>query len=156
MIRKVLVANRGEIAIRVCRTLREMGIPSVTVYSDADRAAPHARAGDESVRIGPAPPADSYLNAGSILDAAHAAHADAIHPGYGFLSQSAPFARACREAGVVFIGPSPESMEVLGDKVSSRRAAARCGVPVVPGSEGTTDVARARIEADRIGYPAFS
>lgn len=155
MIRKVLVANRGEIALRVCRTLRAMEIPSVTVHSDADRAAPHAKAGDESVRIGPAAPADSYLNAAALLEAARATGADAIHPGYGFLSQSAPFARACREAGVVFIGPSPESMERLGDKVSSRRSAARCGVPIVPGAEGVEDARRARIEADRIGYPVL-
>ncbi|HET7497616.1 MAG TPA: biotin carboxylase N-terminal domain-containing protein [Candidatus Eisenbacteria bacterium] len=155
MIRKVLVANRGEIALRVCRTLRAMEIPSVTVYSDADRTAPHADFGDESVRLGPASPADSYLNATALLEAAHATGADAIHPGYGFLSQSAAFARACREAGVVFIGPSPESMERLGDKVSSRRSAARCGVPVVPGVEGIEDAARARAEADRIGYPVL-
>jgi len=155
VIRKVLVANRGEIALRVCRTLRAMEIPSVTVYSDADRAAPHAAAGDESVRIGPAAPADSYLNAAALLGAARETGADAIHPGYGFLSQSAAFARACREAGVTFIGPSPESMERLGDKVASRRAAARCGVPVVPGVEGIEGAERARAEADRIGYPVL-
>jgi geranyl-CoA carboxylase alpha subunit len=154
-IRKVLVANRGEIAIRICRTLRAMQIPSVTVYSDADRAAPHVEAGDEAVRIGPAAPAESYLNAAALLAAARATGAGAIHPGYGFLSQSVPFARACREADVVFIGPSPESMELLGDKVSSRRTAARCGVPVVPGAEGIADAARARVEADRIGYPVL-
>jgi len=155
VIRKVLVANRGEIALRVCRTLRAMEIPSVTVYSDADRAAPHAEAGDESVRIGPASPADSYLSAAALLGAARAVGADAIHPGYGFLSQSAAFARACREAGVVFIGPSAESMERLGDKVASRRAAERCGIPRVPGAEGVDDARRARVEADRIGYPVL-
>jgi geranyl-CoA carboxylase alpha subunit len=117
--------------------------------------APHAEAGDESVWIGPAPPADSYLNAAALLEAARATGADAIHPGYGFLSQSAPFARACREAGVIFIGPSAESMERLGDKVASRRSAARCGVPVVPGAEGIDDARRARVEADRIGYPVL-
>jgi acetyl/propionyl-CoA carboxylase alpha subunit len=155
VIRKVLIANRGEIALRVSRTLRAMEIPSVTVYSDADRGAPHAEAGEESVRIGPASPADSYLNVAALLEAARTTGADAIHPGYGFLSQSAPFARACREAGVVFIGPSPESMERLGDKVASRRSAARCGVPIVPGAEGVEDARRARIEADRIGYPVL-
>ena len=110
--RKVLVANRGEIAVRVCRTLKEMGIPSVTVYSDADRGAPHTRSGDEAVAIGPAPPAQSYLNAQAILEAARRVAADGIHPGYGFLSESATFAKQCRDAGLVFIGPSPESMVV--------------------------------------------
>ena len=153
--RKVLVANRGEIAIRICRTLRSMEIASVVVVSDADRGAPHARAGDEAVRIGPAAPSESYLNVPSILEAARTTGAEAIHPGYGFLSQSAAFARACGEAGLVFIGPSPESMEALGDKVASRRAAARCGVPIVPGADGIGDVARARAEAKRIGYPVL-
>ena len=153
--RKVLVANRGEIAIRICRTLRAMRIPSVVVFSDADRGAPHAAAGDEAVRIGPAAPAESYLHAAALLDAARATGSDAIHPGYGFLSQSAAFARACADAGIVFIGPSAESMERLGNKVSSRRAAERCGVPVVPGVEGIEDAARARVEADRIGYPVL-
>ena len=153
--RKVLVANRGEISIRVCRTLREMAIPSVSVYSDADRGSPHVRAADQSARIGPAAPADSYLNAGAILGAARVAGADAIHPGYGFLSQSASFARACGEAGVTFIGPSPEAMERLGDKESSRRAAVRCGVPVIPGAEDVPDADRALAEAKRIGFPVL-
>jgi acetyl/propionyl-CoA carboxylase alpha subunit len=153
--RKVLVANRGEIAIRICRTLRAMEIPSVVVVSDADRGAPHARAGDETVRIGPAAPSESYLNAPALLEAARKTGAEAIHPGYGFLSQSAAFARACAEAGLVFIGPSPESMERLGDKVASRRAAEGCGVPIVPGAEGIADVDRARAEAKRIGYPVL-
>jgi len=151
--RKVLVANRGEIAVRICRTLRDMGIPSVTVYSDADRGAPHAAAGDESIRIGPADPAGSYLNAAVLLDAARALGADAIHPGYGFLSQSAAFVRACRDSAITFIGPSPDSMELLGNKVSSRSAAERAGVPVVPGVEGIEDAIRAQAEAGRIGYP---
>jgi len=157
MFRKILIANRGEIALRICRTLRAMEIPSVTVVSDADRAAPHAEAGDESVRIGGPSPADSYLNAAALLEAARATGADAIHPGYGFLSQSAAFARACRTAGITFIGPSPESMERLGDKVSSRRTAIACGVPVVPGAEDIAigDVSRARSEAARIGYPVL-
>ena len=153
--RKVLVANRGEIAIRVCRTLHAMSLPSVAVYSDADRGAPHIRAAGEAVRIGPAFPADSYLNIVAILDAARATGADAIHPGYGFLSQSASFARACGDAGVTFIGPSPEAMERLGDKESSRRAAARCGVPVIPGAEDVPDAARALAEAARIGFPVL-
>ncbi len=154
-LRKVLVANRGEIAIRVCRTLRTMGIPSVAVYSDADRGAPHVRAADESVRIGPPAPADSYLNVTAILDAARATGADAIHPGYGFLSQSAAFARACEAAGVVFVGPSPDAMERLGDKESSRRAAVRRKVPVIPGAEDVPDAASATTAAARIGFPVL-
>ena len=153
--RKVLVANRGEIAVRVCRTLQAMSLPSVAVYSDADRGAPHVRAAGEAVRIGPAAPAESYLNGAAILDAARATGADAIHPGYGFLSQSASFARACGEAGVTFIGPSPDAMERLGDKESSRRAAARYGVPVIPGAEDVPDAGRARAEAARIGFPVL-
>src|SRR6267142_2205572 len=153
--RKVLVANRGEIAVRVCRTLREMGIPSVTVTSDADRRAPHARAGDESVAIGPAPAAESYLNASAILDAARRTGAEAIHPGYGFLSENAAFAAECRAAGIVFIGPAPESMERLGDKSAARRTAASLGVPLVPGAEEVPSVERAVTEAERVGFPVM-
>ncbi len=153
--RKVLVANRGEIAVRVCRTLRTMGIPSVTVYSDADRGAPHARAGDESVAIGPAAPAQSYLNASAILDAARNTGADAIHPGYGFLSENAMFAAACRAAGIVFIGPSPESMARLGDKSAARRTAASRNVRLVPGAEDVLTVERALAEAERVGFPVM-
>src|SRR6267142_1147993 len=153
--RKVLVANRGEIAVRVCRTLREMGIPSVTVTSDADRRAPHARAGDESVAIGPAPAAESYLNASAILDAARRTGAEAIHPGYGFLSENAAFAAECRAAGIVFIGPAPESMERLGDKSAARRTAASLGVPLVPGAEEVPSVERAVPEAERVGFPVM-
>ena len=153
--RKVLVANRGEIAVRVFRTLREMGIPSVAVTSDADRGALHARSADERVAIGPAPAAESYLDADRILEAARTVGSDAIHPGYGFLSERASFARACRDAGIVFIGPSPESMERLGDKASARKAAVRLGVPVVPGVEGVETAERARSEAERVGYPVL-
>ena len=153
--KKVLVANRGEIAVRVCRTLRAMGIRSVTVYSDPDRGAPHARAGDESVAIGPAAPAQSYLNAAAILDAARRTGADAIHPGYGFLSENAAFAAECRAAGVVFIGPSPESMARLGDKSAARRTAASAGVPLVPGAEEIGSAERARTEAERVGFPVM-
>jgi geranyl-CoA carboxylase alpha subunit len=153
--RKVLVANRGEIAVRVCRTLRAMGIPSVTVYSDADRGAPHARAGDQSVGIGPAPPAQSYLDAGAILDAARRTGADAIHPGYGFLSENAAFAAACREARIAFIGPSPESMAKLGDKAAARGVAAAANVPRVPGADRIDSSEQARAEAERVGYPVM-
>jgi len=153
--RKVLVANRGEIAVRVCRTLRAMGIPSVTVTSDADRSAPHARAGDETVAIGPAPPAQSYLNAAAILDAARRTGAEAIHPGYGFLSENAAFAAECRAAGIVFIGPSPESMARLGDKSAARRTALSCDVPVVPGAEEIDSAERGLVEAERVGFPVI-
>jgi acetyl/propionyl-CoA carboxylase alpha subunit len=153
--RKILVANRGEIAVRIFRTLREMAIPSVAVYSEADRGSLHARAADESVLIGPAPAAESYLDSRRILEASRRVGADAIHPGYGFLSERAAFARECREAGIAFIGPSPESMERLGDKASARRAAIRLGVPVVPGVEGVPTAERARAEAERIGYPVL-
>src|SRR5258705_958323 len=153
--RKILVANRGEIAVRVCRTLRAMGIASVTVYSDADRGAPHARAGDESVAIGPAAPAESYLNAAAILDAARRTSAQAIHPGYGFLSENAAFAAACRDAGIVLLGPSPESMARLGDKSEARRTAARAGVPLVPGADEVVSADKARTEAGRVGFPVM-
>ncbi|HXF58544.1 MAG TPA: biotin carboxylase N-terminal domain-containing protein, partial [Candidatus Saccharimonadales bacterium] len=152
---KVLVANRGEIAARVCRTLRAMDIPSVTVFSDADRGAPHARAGDESVAIGPAAPAESYLNQGRILDAARKTGATAIHPGYGFLSENAAFAAACRDQGIAFIGPSPESMASLGDKAAARRVAASAGVPLVPGVDRIDSAQQAAAEADRVGYPVM-
>jgi acetyl/propionyl-CoA carboxylase alpha subunit len=153
--RKILVANRGEIAARIFRTLREMGIPSVAVYSEADRGALHARAADEAVLIGPAPAAESYLDSRRILEAARRVGADATHPGYGFLSERADFALACRNAGIAFIGPSPESMERLGDKTAARRSAIRLGVPVVPGVEGVDTVERAQAEAGRIGYPVL-
>ena len=152
---KVLVANRGEIAVRVCRTLRQMGIPSVTVYSEADRGAPHVRAGDESVAIGPAPAAQSYLDPSAILDAARRTGAGAIHPGYGFLSENAAFAATCRDAGVVFIGPSPESMARLGDKTAARRTAASLGIPLVPGAEEVASADRAVAEAERVGFPVM-
>ncbi len=153
--RKILVANRGEIAVRVCRTLRDMGIASVTVYSEADRGTLHARAGDKSVLLGPAPAAESYLNAPAVLDAARRTGAEAIHPGYGFLSENAAFARACRDAGVVFSGPSPGSMARLGDKSAARRTAGSVGVPLVPGAEEIASADRARAEADRLGYPVM-
>jgi acetyl/propionyl-CoA carboxylase alpha subunit len=153
--RKILVANRGEIALRVLRTLREMEIRSVTIYSDADRDALHARAGDESVRIGPAPAPESYLDSERILEVARQTGADALHPGYGFLAESPSFAKACAASGISFIGPSPESMERLGNKASARKAAVRLGIPVVPGIEDVPTAERARKEAGRIGYPVL-
>ncbi|MBI4231194.1 MAG: hypothetical protein HY608_10200, partial [Planctomycetes bacterium] len=134
-IQKVLVANRGEIAIRICRTLREMGIRSVAVFSEADRDAPHVFAADEAYPVGPAPVAQSYLDPTRILDVAASAKADAIHPGYGFLSESAAFSERVEKAGLTWIGPSPGSIRALGDKLSARGIASRAGVPVLPGTE---------------------
>lgn len=132
---KVLIANRGEIAVRLIRTLREMGMRSVAVYSDADRAAMHVRRADEAVHIGPAPSSESYLNIDRILDAARKHHADAIHPGYGFLSENPRFAQACEDAGFTFIGPSARSIALMGSKTEARRVAQSGGAPIVPGSD---------------------
>src|SRR5947208_2766203 len=130
---KILIANRGEIALRVIRTLREMGIRSVAIYSDVDRAALHVRKADEAAHVGPPPSAESYLNFEHILAAARRHGADAIHPGYGFLSENARFAQACEEAGIAFIGPSPASIALMGSKTEARRVAKAAGAPVVPG-----------------------
>jgi len=132
-LRRVLVANRGEIAIRVFRACREAGIETVAVYSDADRDAPHTRAADQSVNIGPAAPAESYLKIEAILDAARVAGCDAVHPGYGFLSENAQFARACEESNIRFIGPPAETIEKMGSKIGARQLMEAAGVPVVPG-----------------------
>jgi acetyl-CoA carboxylase biotin carboxylase subunit len=152
--RKVLVANRGEIAVRVIRTCKEMGIPTVAVYSDVDRLGLHVRMADEAYPIGPAPAGESYLRIEAILDAARRSGADAIHPGYGFLSENPDFARACRDAGLTFIGPSPEAMALLGDKLAAKQTVARVGVPLVPGTtEPIEDERQLRSEAERIGFP---
>src|SRR5688500_10913566 len=133
MLRRILIANRGEIALRVIRSCRELRIDTVAVYSDADAAAPHVAAAHRAVRIGPAPPSESYLSTAAILDAARLTGADAIHPGYGFLSENAAFAAACADSGVVFIGPPAAAIASLGSKIAARELAARAGVPVVPG-----------------------
>jgi acetyl-CoA/propionyl-CoA carboxylase biotin carboxyl carrier protein len=151
---KVLIANRGEIAIRVARTLKEMGIGSVAIYSEIDREAPHVREADEAFLIGPAVPAESYLNVEKIIDTAKEAGAEAIHPGYGFLAENADFARACAEAGITFIGPPPEAIEAMGSKTRAREIMAEAGVPIVPGAtEPAKDVEDAKRQAEEAGYP---
>ena len=133
MFRRVLVANRGEIAVRVIRTCRRLGIETVLTVSDADAASLPARLADKVIRIGPAPAADSYLNVEAVVGAALAAGVDAVHPGYGFLSENARLARACAAAGIVFIGPTPETLEAAGDKLAAREHAMAAGLPVLPG-----------------------
>src|SRR6266850_1834257 len=156
MFRKILVANRGEIACRVIRTAKRMGIRTVAVYSDADRDALHVRLADESRRLGPPPAAESYLNGDAILAAAKASGAEAIHPGYGFLSENEEFAAACQRAGVVFIGPSPEAIAAMGDKSAAKRLMEKAGVPLVPGYHGENqDAAFLEKEAARIGFPVL-
>jgi acetyl-CoA carboxylase biotin carboxylase subunit len=155
-LRKILIANRGEIAVRIARACRELDIASVAVYSEADRAALHVRMADEAVAIGPAPSRESYLRIDRVLEAARRSGADAIHPGYGFLAEYADFARACEEAGIVFIGPRSETIALMGEKTSARRLAVEAGVPVVPGTlEPLDDLGRLRAEAERIGLPVM-
>ncbi|HWB83157.1 MAG TPA: acetyl-CoA carboxylase biotin carboxylase subunit [Bryobacteraceae bacterium] len=153
MVRKVLIANRGEIAVRVMRTLREMGIGAVAVYSDADRTSLHVRMADEAAHIGPAPSSESYLRVDRILDAARRHGVDAIHPGYGFLSENADFAAACGAAGIVFIGPSADSIRSMGSKTAARRIAVTAGVPVVPGTERGVSLEEAHAFGRENGYP---
>jgi geranyl-CoA carboxylase alpha subunit len=152
--RKILVANRGEIAVRVCRTAHQLGYRTVAVYSEADRDAPHVHAADEAWFIGPSPALESYLNEDALLDVAQRCGAEAVHPGYGFLSEQARFARACRDRGLVFIGPSPESIEVMGNKQKARELMQASGVPLVPGYQGLAqdDETLAR-EAMSVGFP---
>lgn len=155
-IQKILVANRGEIALRIMRTAREMGIKTVAIYSEADRQAPHVRFADEAVCVGPPPSKDSYLLGGKIIDICKQLGVDAIHPGYGFLSENAAFAAAVRNAGLIFIGPSPESIETMGSKIAAKQAARRFGVPLVPGvDEAITDRAAAKRIAAQVGYPVL-
>ncbi|RST85543.1 ATP-grasp domain-containing protein [Aquibium carbonis] len=154
MIRTLLIANRGEIACRIIRTARRMGISTVAVHSDADAGAPHVHMADRSVRIGPAEAARSYLDADAILAAARLAGADAVHPGYGFLSENADFAQACAAAGIIFVGPPPEAIRAMADKARARILMAKAGVPVVPGYDGEDQSAeQLAAEAERIGFP---
>jgi acetyl/propionyl-CoA carboxylase alpha subunit len=156
---RILIANRGEIALRIIRTCRDLGVEVVAVYSDADAGAAHVAAADAAVRLGPAPASDSYLRADAVIDAARATGAQAIHPGYGFLSERASFAAAVADAGLVFIGPRAAAIEALGDKLAARRTAMRADVPVVPGTFDPAPVDRADAldgivaAAERIGYP---
>src|SRR4051794_34704681 len=153
---KILIANRGEIALRIIRTIREMGLRSVAVYSDADRAALHVRKADEAAHLGASPSAESYLSIPKIIDAARRHNADAIHPGYGFLSENAAFAQACEEAGITFIGPSSKSIALMGSKTSARNVAKRGGAPIVPGTEeGLLSSGEAEEFARRTGFPVM-
>src|SRR5947209_2237452 len=155
MFQKVLIANRGEIAVRVIRALRELGIKSVAVYSDVDRASLHVRKVDEAYHIGPATASESYLSIPKIIDTALRCGAEAIHPGYGFLSENAKFARACREAGIKFIGPPPESMEAMGSKTAARQAMEKAGVPMVPGTTRGVSADEALDVAEHVGFPVM-
>jgi len=156
MFKKILIANRGEIAVRVIRACHEMGIAAVAVYSDVDRASLHVRKADEAYPIGPPAATESYLNIGKILDVAKRSGADAVHPGYGFLSENAKFARACAEVGVKFIGPTAAAMDAMGSKTRARQAMEKAGVPFVPGtSRGLESFEQAKEVAERIGYPVM-
>ena len=155
MFKKVLIANRGEIAVRIIRACREIGVRTVAVHSEADTAALHVRLADEAVCIGPSAPTKSYLSVAAIISAAEISGADAIHPGYGFLSENAEFAEVCRRCKIAFIGPTPEAMKQCGDKVTARSNAVRFGIPLLPGSGVLRDAAHARQEANRIGYPVI-
>lgn len=155
MFKKVLVANRGEIAVRVLRACRELGLQTVAVYSEVDRNALHVRYADEAYNIGPAPARESYLRIDRIIDVAVRAKADAIHPGYGFLAENAHFARACAEAGIVFIGPPPQAMQAMGDKIQARLTVAKQGVPVVPGTYEPLRDDALLAAANQVGFPLF-
>ncbi|MDY4953671.1 MAG: biotin carboxylase N-terminal domain-containing protein, partial [Candidatus Onthomonas sp.] len=153
MFSKILIANRGEIAVRIIRACKEMGIATVAVYSLADADALHVALADQSVCIGPAPAAESYLNMDRIISAALVTGAQAIHPGYGFLSENAAFARLCQEHNLTFIGPTPAVMELLSDKQKAKAAMERAGVPVIPGTRIVPDVSSALEAAEAVGYP---
>lgn len=156
MFKKILIANRGEIALRVIRTCRAMGIDTVALYSEADRNSLHVQLADEAYYIGPAPSAESYLRIDKIIDVARRANADAVHPGYGFLSEKVDFAVALKKAGITFIGPTPENIEAMGDKLASRELMKKAGVPTVPGTEDSVANAEiAQAEAEKIGYPVM-
>lgn len=155
-IKKILIANRGEIAVRIMRTCRELGIETVAVYSEADRTSQHVRYSHEAYYIGKAPSIESYLNIDRIIEAAHKSNADAIHPGYGFLSENAEFAMRCKKEGIIFIGPSPEVILQMGDKIQAREAIKKAGIPVVPGTEGSVSTEEEVLSAiKKIGLPVM-
>ena len=154
MFKKVLIANRGEIAVRVIRACRELGIKTVAVFSTADRTALHAQIADEAICIGPASTKDSYLNIKAIIAACELTGANAIHPGFGFLSENADFARTCEKCGITFIGPDPKSIDMLGDKACAKTTMKNAGVPVIPGSDGAVKTLEdAKRIAEEIGFP---
>jgi acetyl-CoA carboxylase biotin carboxylase subunit len=153
MFRRVLIANRGEVAVRIIRACRELGIETVAVYSTADRDSLHTRMADRAVHIGPPLPAESYLRIPSLVAAATTTECDAVHPGWGFLAENAAFALACEDNDLVFIGPRPETIETMGDKIAAKTAMAAAGVPLVPGSDGAVDLEEAREIATEIGFP---
>ncbi|MFU8768999.1 MAG: biotin carboxylase N-terminal domain-containing protein, partial [Desulfotignum sp.] len=156
LFKKILIANRGEIALRIIRTCREMGIPTVAVYSDADRDSLHVRRADEAVHIGPALSRKSYLNQAAVIAAAKQTGADAVHPGYGFLSESAAFAQVCHDSGLTFIGPSARTIARAGDKSAARQTLMAEGIPVIPGSDDVITTPGAACDAaDKVGYPVI-
>ena len=156
MFSRILIANRGEIAVRIIRTLKEMGIASLAVFSEADKDSLHVRMADESLCIGPPPSSESYLNMARIISAAEVLDAEAIHPGYGFLSENAHFAEVCQSCNIAFIGPTPQSIRKMGDKVEARKRAREAGIPVVPGSEGVIDSPEEALKiAHSLGYPVI-
>src|SRR5512136_245539 len=155
MFRKILIANRGEIALRIICACKELGIPTVAVYSQADQHSLHVRFADEAICIGPPPSSESYLNIPAVISAAEITNTDAIHPGYGFLSESAYFAEVCEACGIRFIGPSPEVIRIMGDKDTARKTIMEAGLPVVPGSDKIKNPISALSRAQEIGYPVI-
>jgi len=151
--KKVLIANRGEIAVRIIKACQEMGIRTVAVYSEVDRHAPHVQIADESINLGDPTPSESYLNIPKIIQSATSVHAEAIHPGYGFLAENPDFAKACIDTGIQFIGPTPEVIRLMGDKIEAKKTIAQADVPVIPGYHGVKqDLSTLLKEGEKIGF----